>query len=157
MTTNPLSVLFRKSLSTDLSSSIASTGLLLLRGVTGILIFYIHGWHKLVGGIAWIRQGTPWPLMEDIVGMHLPMPAASAFAATIVQFLCAPMVALGLFTRVNAALLTGTLSVAILQNLLAARDPQVAFLYTLNVAAITLLGGGRFSLDAMLFRRVALE
>ena len=86
--------------------------------------------------------------------MHFPAPVASAFAATALQFLCSPLLALGLFTRLNAALLTGTLSVAILQNLLAGRDPQLAILYVLVLLSLVFLGGGRFSLDALVSRRV---
>ena len=57
----------------------------------------------------------------------------------------------------KASLLVATLSVAILQNLLASRDPQLAILYVLAVLSIALLGGGRFSLDARFFscRRAA--
>src|SRR5262245_54948681 len=86
--------------------------------------------------------------------MHFPAPIASAFAATALQFLCSPLVALGLFTRLNTALLTGTLGVAILQNLLAGRDPQLAILYVLVLLSLVFLGGRRFSLDALLSRRV---
>jgi hypothetical protein len=48
---------------------------------------------------------------------------------------------------------TGALSGAILQNVLADRDPQLAILYTLVVVTIAFMGGGRFSLDAVLNRR----
>jgi hypothetical protein len=51
----------------------------------------------------------------------------------------------------NALLLTGTLSVAILQNLLAHRDPQLAVLYTLVALTMVFWGSGRFSLDARFF------
>ena len=50
----------------------------------------------------------------------------------------------------NAALLTGALWVAILQNVLARRDPQLPILYMLIMVALIFLGGGRFSLDARL-------
>src|ERR1041385_6327996 len=40
----------------------------------------------------------------------------------------------GLLTRLNAALLAGALSVAMLQNVLAWRDPQLAVLYALIMA-----------------------
>lgn len=85
--------------------------------------------------------------------MGVPAPALAAFAATAVQLICAPLLAIGLFTRLNSALLTAVLAGAIAQNLMAARDPQLAILYTLNVAAFILLGGGRFSVDARLFSR----
>lgn len=143
--------LLRESLhfgSTDLATSL---GILLLRAVTGLMIFYIHGWHKLLGGIAYLRDGAPWVLVEEIEAMNFPAPLASAFAATVAQLFCGLLLAIGLGTRLCGLVLTGTLSVAILQNLLAGRDPQLVLLYSLNVAALALLGGGRFSLDARLW------
>ena len=77
----------------------------------------------------------------------------SAWAATIIQLVCSLFIVGGLFTRLNAVLLTGALSGAILQNVLAGRDPQLAILYTLVVVTIALVGGGRFSLDAVLNKR----
>jgi len=50
-------------------------------------------------------------------------------------------------------LLFGALSGAILQNLLAGRDPQLAILYTLVVLSLAFIGGGRISLDAKLFAK----
>ncbi len=127
--------------------------MLFLRAGAGALIFYIHGWHKLEGGIAFLRDGTPWRLAGEVGAMHFPAPVASAFAATAAQFIFAPLLAVGFLTRLSAAILTGVLGVAILQNLLAQRDPQLALLYTLVVAAFVLIGGGRFSLDAGLAAR----
>ncbi len=146
-------MLLKLSLDPDLKSPAAVFGNLILRISTGFMIFYIHGWHKLEGGLAYLQHGTPWKLAEEVAGMHFPAPLASAFAATAVQFICAPLVALGLFTRLNASLLVATLSVAILQNVLASRDPQLAILYVLAVLSLALLGGGRFSLDARFFLR----
>ena len=60
---------------------------------------------------------------------------------------------IGLFTRINAILLFGALSGAILQNLLTGRDPQLAILYTLVVSTLAFMGGGRISLDAKLFAK----
>ena len=56
-----------------------------------------------------------------------------------------------MFTRINALLLFGALSGAILQNLLAGRDPQLAILYTLVVLTLAFMGGGKISLDARIF------
>jgi len=80
--------------------------------------------HKLEGGIAYLHDGTPWKLVEEIAGMPAPAPLAFAFVATLVQFICALFFIFGLFTRINAVLLAGALSGAILQNILAGRDPQ---------------------------------
>ena len=114
--------ILRKSLDVDPSAPIAAWGHLILRAFAGVMIFYIHGLHKLEGGLAYLQHGTPWTLLKEVAAMHVPAPVASAFAATFLQFLCSPLLALGLFARLNAALLTGTLSVAILQNLLAGRS-----------------------------------
>lgn len=142
----------KQSLATQSSGWGLNCGLLGLRVIAGTMIFYIHGLHKLEGGIAYVRTGEPWPLLADVVGMHAPAPVASAWVATIVQFVCPLFVVVGLFTRINAALLVAALSGAILQNLLAARDPQLAILYTLIVATLAFMGGGRFSLDAKYFK-----
>ena len=144
--------ILRKSLDTDPSSPVAVWGHLILRASIGAMIFYIHGLHKLEGGLAYLQHDTPWTLAKEVAEMHFPAPVASAFAATALQFLCSPLLALGLFTRLNAALLTGTLSVAILQNLLAGRDPQLAILYVIVLLSLVFLGGGRFSLDARRYR-----
>jgi len=152
MQTSLSAKLFRETLAVDPSSTVGALGLLLLRAITGSLVFYIHGWHKLLGGIDYLRYGTPWKLVEEVSSMHFPAPVFSSFAATGVQFVCAALLIPGFCTRLNALLLTGALSTAVLQNLLAGRDPQLALLYTLNVVSLVLVGGGRFSLDAWLTR-----
>lgn len=148
MTTTSPALLFKRSLNVGPPTAASEWGLLFLRGVTGLMIFYIHGWHKLLGGIDYLRNDTPWKLVEEIGEMHFPAPVVSAFAATVVQLVCGLFFAAGFWTRFSAILLTGALVVAILQNLLSGRDPQLAILYTLNVASFALIGGGRFSLDA---------
>jgi len=142
--------LFHKSLSVDPDSALVRWGHFILRVSAGLMIFYIHGWHKLEGWIAYLQHGTPWKLAEEVAGMHLPAPLAAAVVATLVQFVCSLCVVVGLLTRINAALLVGALSGAILQNLLAHRDPQLAMLYTLTMVVMVFSGGGRFSLDALL-------
>ena len=132
--------IFKQSLATETSSVAGACGNLILRVCVGLMIFYIHGWHKLHDGLAFLNNGTPWKLAEEVAEMGFPMPVPSAFAATTVQFVCSLMLIFGLFTRLNALFLTGVLSVAILQNLLAHRDPQLAILYTLVVLAMMFLG-----------------
>jgi putative oxidoreductase len=140
--------LLKKSLAAESDSTMVASGHLILRATAGLMIFGIHGWHKLEGGMAYLQHGTPWKLAEQVAAMHVPAPLAFAMAATGVQFICSVFLIIGLFTRINAALLAGVLGVAIVQNLLSHRDPQLAILYTLIVLALALMGGGRFSLDA---------
>jgi uncharacterized membrane protein YphA (DoxX/SURF4 family) len=142
--------LLKKSLTVEPDGAAVNFGHFFLRVSAGLMIFYIHGLHKLEGWIAYLQHGTPWTLAGEVAGMHFPAPLASAVAATLVQFICSLFVVVGLFTRINAALLVCALSGAIFQNLSAGRDPQLATLYTLVVVTLVLLGGGRFSLDAKL-------
>lgn len=147
--------LLKASLGTDSNSPAVACGHLVFRVTIGLMIFYIHGWHKLEGWISYLQHGTPWKLVEEVAGMHFPAPLASAVAATLVQFICSLFIVVGLFTRINAALLLGALAGAVLQNLLADRDPQLAILYSLAVLTIVFVGGGRYSLDAWLSGRFA--
>ena len=140
--------LVKKSMTVAPDGPAASFAHLFLRVAAGLMIFYIHGLHKLEGWIAWLQHGTPWTLAEEVAGMHAPAPLASAVAAMLVQFICPVFIVAGLFTRINAVLLAGALSGAILQNLQASRDPQLAMLYTLVVVTLVFLGGGKYSLDA---------
>jgi putative oxidoreductase len=145
--------LLKKSLTVEPNGVAATFGHLFLRVSAGTMIFYIHGLHKLEGCIAYLLHGTPWILAEEVAGMHFPAPLASAVAATLVQFTCSLFIIVGLFTRINSLFLFGALSGAILQNLLAGRDPQLAILYTLVVLTLAFIGGGRKSLDARLFAK----
>ncbi len=145
--------LLKKSLPAEPNGAAATFGHLFLRISAGLMIFYIHGWHKLEGWIAYLQNGTPWKLAGEVAGMHFPAPLASAVAATLVQFFCSLFVTVGLFTRINAALLVCVLGGAILQNLLADRDPQLAILYTLVAITLVFLGGGKFSLDAKMLSK----
>ena len=140
--------LIKNSLTVDPNGAAANVGYLFLRVSAGLMIFYIHGLHKLEGWIAYLQHCTPWTLESEVAGMHMPAPLASAVAATLVQFICSLFIVAGCFTRINAALLFCALSGAILQNLLAGRDPQLAILYTLVVVTLILMGGGKYSVDA---------
>jgi putative oxidoreductase len=140
--------LVKNSLTVDPNGAAANLGHLFLRVSAGLMIFYIHGVHKLEGWITYLQHGTPWTLESEVAGMHMPAPLASAVAATLVQFICSLFIVAGWFTRINATLLFCALSGAILQNLLAGRDPQLAILYALVVVTLILIGGGKYSLDA---------
>jgi len=143
-----LKTLLRKSLAVAPNGPAATFGHLFFRVSAGTMIFYIHGLHKLEGWIAYLQNGTPWELFKEVQGMHFPAPYPSAIIATLIQFICSLFIVVGLFTRINAVLLLGALSGAILQNLLAGRSPQLALLYILVVITFVFIGGGKFSLDA---------
>ena len=102
--------LLKKSLAVESGSAAVAWGHLLLRVTAGLMSFYIHGWHKLEGWIAYLQHGTSWKLAEEVAGMHFPAPVASALAATLVQSLSSLFVVVGCLTRINSALLVGVRS-----------------------------------------------
>jgi putative oxidoreductase len=146
--------LLRKAIEVEHWSTPATFGHLMLRVVTALMLFWFHGWHKLLEAVAFIRTGESWRLVDEIAEMHFPAPAAIAFFATAAQFICSLLLTLGLFTRLNALVLAAILGGAVLQNLLASRDPQLAILYTLILLCMAIWGGGRFSIDAILSSRL---
>ena len=74
--------LLKLSLDPDLKSPTAVFGHLILRASIGVVIFYIHGLHKLEGGLAYLQHGTPWTRAKQVAEMHFPAPVVSTFAAT---------------------------------------------------------------------------
>jgi uncharacterized membrane protein YphA (DoxX/SURF4 family) len=142
-----LKTLLRKSLAVEPTGAAVTFGHLFFRVSAGLMIFYIHGLHKLEGWITYVQNGTPWELLKEVEGMHFPAPYPSAILATLIQFVCSLFIVVGLFTRINAILLLGALSGAILQNLTAGRSPQLALLYIIVVITFVFIGGGRFSFD----------
>ena len=133
------------------ASAIVDAANVLFRVSLGGLIFFVHGLHKLRGAIARVCHGQPWPLEKEVAEIHAPFPFASALAATIVQFVGGLLLMVGLGTRPVALVLVVTLGVAIYQNIVTRRDPQLAALYVLGVATLALWGGGSHSLDAVLW------
>lgn len=125
---------------------------LLLRLVAGGMLFWVHGVHKAEGARDYFRSGGEWTLLDEIRGMGAPVPEATAVFATVVQLVAPLLLVVGLWTRPAAILLVGVLAGAIVQNLLAGRDPQLAVLYTLSVLTLSVWGAGRFSLDARFLR-----
>ena len=59
----------------------ARFGRFCLRVSAGLMTFYLHGLHKREGWIACLQPGTPWTLVEEVAGMHMPAPLDSAAAA----------------------------------------------------------------------------
>jgi hypothetical protein len=73
--------LLKKSLKVEPKGMAASFGHLLFRVSVGLLIFYIHGLHKLEGWIAYLQHGTPWTLAEEMAGIHMPLETHQQSAA----------------------------------------------------------------------------
>ncbi len=134
--------------------------LLILRIATG-LIFIPHGYSKVFG------SGGPSAFAADLPGYHIP--AFLGYLAAYAEFFGAILLIAGLLTRLDAFLLAGTMFVAVFVVQLpdALRDPDNAghrFAGTMHAielplamlamtVALLLVGPGRLSLDALLWRK----
>lgn len=131
--------------STSLPTSI---GLLILRVATGAMLASLHGWSKL-SGFGALRESFP-----DPIGLG---PTLSLSLATGAEFFCSILIVLGLFTRLAAIALVINMAVAAFIALGGApwAKKELALLYLVPFVTLLLTGGGRLSLDALIFKRRA--
>jgi len=136
------------------------TAALVLRVGCG-LVFIPHGFSKVFGsgGVAAFSQSLP----------SYGIPAFLGYAAAYGEFFGGIFLILGLLTRLDALLLAGNMFVAafVVQLPDAMHDPdggknkvfaairgmELPLSILAAMIALVLLGGGRFSLDALIFRK----
>lgn len=134
-------------------TKMSHAGAAVIRVGIGLFLAALHGWHKVVEGVAYLQSGTAWPLLEDVHVLGLPLPVASAFAATFTQLFGGLALAAGFLTRFAALAVAVSLGVAAVSNLQMGKDNQLALLYALIFFGFALYGGGWYSVDAWLFGR----
>lgn len=122
-----------------------SIGLLLLRAGAGALLFFGHGLPKL---LHWNERASRF---ANPIGLGSEVSFSLVVFAEVV---CAAAVALGLATRLAAAPIIFFLLVgAFVQNGSAPfGDKELALVYLIPFAALTLTGGGRYALDTIILR-----
>lgn len=121
--------------------------LLILRiGLGGMML--VHGLPKLEMLMAGGEIQFP-----GILGMS---PALSLFLAVFAEFFCSILLILGLATRFATIPLIITMLVAVF--VIHANDPfanqELGLHYLLGYIVLLILGGGKFSIDAMLIKNV---
>jgi putative oxidoreductase len=128
-----------------LTPLLTSIGLLILRVGTGAMLASLHGWSKL-SGFGALRESFP-----DPIGLGS---TASLTLATGAEFFCALLIVLGLFTRLAAIPLVINMAVAAFVVLGGApwAKKELALLYLVPFVTLLLLGGGRLSLDTLIFK-----
>ncbi|NTX17105.1 DoxX family protein [Myxococcus sp. CA056] len=130
-------------------STLASTGLLLLRVVAGAA-FMFHGWSKIQDPFHWMGAEASTP------GVLQALAALSEFGGGLAWILGAlvPLASLGIFF---------TMAVAVHFHAVIRGDPfvghtgsyEIALLYLVIAVVLLTVGPGRFSVDAWLRKRLA--
>jgi len=140
----------RKALLHLLSTSprLADVGLLIVRLWLGVVLLVAHGVGK------WGKLDT---FVQDLLQRGYPAPELLAVLATLAESAGAALVALGLLTRPAAlTVLTTMLVAAFVQH---ADGPwgkqELPLTYAAMALALVVAGAGRYSLDALLARRLA--
>lgn len=124
-----------------------------LHVLTGALLAWFHGWHKLMDGLAWKSgQKSNWPFHDEVAEAGFPFPLVNAWIATAAQLGGGLCLIFGFLTRPAALVLTGTLLGAVYTTLVLKKDSQMALVYLLLVLAVLGLGPGPCSFDAVFFR-----
>lgn len=116
---------------------------LLLRLAFGGLMATLHGWSKFQ---SYSEKAAEW---ADPIGLGAP---ASLALAIFGELVCGLLIMLGLFTRLATipAMITMLVAVFFVHWNDPLADKEHALLYLSAYAAIFFLGGGRYSLDAVL-------
>ena len=133
-----------------LCAKLAWIGPLAVRVIVGIG-FAFTGWGKLND------LDTPIALFTKL---HIPFPHANAVFVSLVEFVGGILIALGLGTRIAAALLIGVMTVAFLTAILPNADgigdlfTSIELTYLAIFVWLVVNGAGLISLDHLLGRRV---
>lgn len=123
--------------------------LLILRAGAGFFMLYGHGWGKL----AKILGGQEIKFADPLGIGAVP----SMYMAGFAEGLCAMLLIGGLFSRAASMVLTGNFVVvwyfhaAVLAE--GFHDFELPLLYLVAFITLTLTGGGKYSLDALLFKQ----
>ena len=151
-----------------MKGSLMTDAALLILRLSGLGLALAHGWPK----IERFLSGESAQFVEGVARLGFPYPTVFAWAATLAELVGGSLIVLGLLTRVAAGFAAFTMfTAAFLRHHLAQQtlaffginpvtedvleswgNPERAAVYLLIFLALTLTGGGRFSLDRLVRR-----
>ena len=119
-------------------------GLVFMRIIFGTLMFFNHGYSKLIGGInRWERLGSA---LTDFIGLSF-LQTFFGLMAALSESLFSLFIVLGLLTRLSSTLLFITMFVASANHLIDNELPEMAILYASFCILLLVSGPGKYSLD----------
>jgi putative oxidoreductase len=130
------------------TDSDSNGGLVLLRVFIGAAML-THGWYKIsTMGVNEFAQG--------VASMGIPAPTLLAYLAVFAESAGSILLAIGLLTRPAAFLLVCTMGVAIGVALKGKpfADQELAWLYLVPALFFLLKGAGKWSLDALISKKL---
>ena len=125
---------------------------LFLRLFTGGMMFYYHGFGKIIAGTnRWDRLGRG---LSELIGfdyMSIPL----GFMASFSESIAALFIMIGLFIRPSTFLLLFTMLIASLSNIITKGidESELSLIYLFLALIIFNRGSDKFSLDSFLFNR----
>jgi putative oxidoreductase len=124
-------------------------GLLFVRLGYAALLFGYHGWGRLLQVYNYAYLNQPWPFVGVVQKLGFPLPPAFALVSALSEAVGTILIALGIFTRPAAAMISISMAVATYSKVSKNESFELPALYLLGGIAIAAAGAGRFSLDSV--------
>lgn len=122
-------------------------GLCVLRLGFASLLIGFHGWTRLGRAIDYVVLDQPWTFVNVVAQLGFPWPALFAVLSALAESAGALLVAVGLFTRWAAAIISINMAVALFNEASRGDPIELPAFYLLGALAIAVLGPGRWSID----------
>ncbi len=122
----------------------------LLRFATGLMLAFYHGLGKVNGAFGYFIEGKEWRFINTVANIGFPASVIFASLSTFAEFVGGILLAVGLFTRYSALLITINMAVAVYRHLTTDLRVELAGLYFLISLLFVFKGGEGISVDKII-------